>query len=72
MTLSAEAARKALRFDEVRTRAGEVLIVVSAVAYDSEAQEVRKGGEREREREREGEGERGRKREREGEREERE
>ena len=41
VTLSAEAARKALRFDEVRTRAGEALIVVSAVAYDSEAQQAR-------------------------------
>jgi hypothetical protein len=42
VTLSAGEARKALRFDEVRTRAGEQLIIVSAVAYDSEAQQARR------------------------------
>ena len=41
MTLSADAARAALRFDEFSTRAGEQFIVVSAVAYDSEAQQAR-------------------------------
>ncbi|KAK9831946.1 hypothetical protein WJX81_001856 [Elliptochloris bilobata] len=39
VTLSSEAAHSALRFDEVRTRSGEQFIVVSAVAYDSEAQQ---------------------------------
>ena len=38
VTLSAEAARKALRFDEVRTRAGEQLMAGRAVACGGEAQ----------------------------------